>query len=222
MLTVLQEKMNIIWDLDGTILDVKTRYYAIYKNFLEKRNKKPLSIHKYWKLMRAKIYPGDLLERSDFRNSLTEYKSDLSKYRECWDFLKMDKLQINAYELLNSFQKNHTQYLLTLRTNRKTLIKQLKYLKIYNFFETVLNAKNIEVENFRNKVVIIKKADLDKENGILIGDTPTEVKCAKELGWVSVIISEGIANENLIKASRPTYFLKSLKEFDKVKDILFL
>ncbi len=206
---------NLFFDLDGPILDVKNRYYNVYKKFIKAHSGKPLTIKKYWGLKRKKISIKDLLQKSSCKSSEDEHIKFLKKFRESAQFIKLDKLQPGAKKALKDLCKTHNIHLVTMRKNPQVLIKQLESLGLTNFFNDIL-VKFSQESKWRTKAELIKAKNLDSKQGIFIGDTETEILAAKELNFKNITITNGIREASIVKAQKPSYTCKNMLEAKKI------
>ncbi len=101
------------------------------------------------------------------------------------------------------------------------IVKHLKRLKIENYFDTVLgNAKTSEVLFKRSKGDKLKdylSSRRIKPNEILIvGDTVEEIEIARELGAISVAITNGYNSTKRLKSNKPDYLLNDLRKIEGI------
>src|SRR3989344_46792 len=207
---------NILFDLDGPVLDVKERYYFNYKNFVLLHRGNPLSLEKYWEKKRQNTSLERLLDLSDCPGLAAEKKLYLSKHREEMSSLKLDKLQPDIKEILSNLSKRYDLYLITLRRNKENLLKQLGELGILTYFRKVLTTTPTTEDKWNHKVELLKEHQLEKKSGIIIGDTPTEILAGKKVGLTSIAVSHGIrTKENLLQAE-PDLIINSVEELQSL------
>jgi phosphoglycolate phosphatase-like HAD superfamily hydrolase len=207
-------KNKIFFDFDGPINDVSRRHYAIHKILLKKLNiKNSVNFQKYWGLKQSK---------KDFfflkKKNLT-YKK---KYRRLWidiiekkKFLQLDKLHIYSKNTLRILKnKNYLLYLITLRSNKKNLLAQIKRYKIKNFFKRIILAKKNRKVGF-SKYHAIKKNNFSLSGSIIIGDTEEDIVAGKLLKIPSVAVLNGIRSKKLIGSFKPNYIIKNINQIQK-------
>jgi len=194
---------NILFDLDGPILDVKERYYFVYRNFVTAYGGTPLPLNEYWEQKRMNAPLEKLLELSNCPGLVAEHKKYLSQHREELSSLKLDKLQSKTLEVLNLLSKKYKLYLITLRRNKENLARQLQELGLLPFFTEVLSVVPSREDQWKHKVDLLSKLHLPTEAGIIIGDTPTEILAAKKTGLTSIAVSNGIRTAEILRQAEP-------------------
>ena len=212
-LTKLKRNLKLIaFDLDGTILDLKERYYCVYKQFFMANRGTPLSLDEYWQQKRMNIPLEKLLEASKCPGLVVEHKKYLSQLREESSSLRLDKLQPRAKEVLIHLFGKHNLYLITLRRNKENLFGQLDELGLLPFFKEVLSIAPTSESKWQHKVDLLNKYYLQLEAGIIIGDTPTETLTAKKVGLTSIAVSNGIRTKDILLKAEPHLLVESIGE----------
>src|SRR3989344_4463452 len=207
---------NIFFDLDGPILDVKKRYYAVYRYFVVKNNGKPLALDEYWEQKRMNVSLEKLLQMSGCGGLVVEHKKYLSLHREEYAFLQLDELQPRVRELLSHLSKRHNLYLITLRRNTENLLRQLKELNILSFFAKVLSVAPTSESKWQHKVDLLSEDGLQLKAGIIIGDTPTEILAARKVGFTSVGVANGIRTKDILIKAEPHLVVESVKQLESL------
>jgi len=204
---------NIFFDMDGPILDVKERYYKVYKQFIIKHKGIPLSLADYWDQKRNKVSLENMLKLSKCEGvDETVFKKHLSKYREEISNLKLDKLQPKTKEILSHLSQNYNLYLITLRRNTENLFRQLEELSILTYFTKVLTLAPTSEDKWNHKVELLKEHHLDNQAGLILGDTSTEIMAAKNLGLTSIAVSNGIRTKEILLQAGPHLVIESIEE----------
>lgn len=193
----------IFLDLDGPILEGKKRHYECYKDIVNKFGGKVLDIDTYWDLKTSKIKRDVILEKSDFQGTYNDFFDEWMKNIENEKYLKLDFLKPKVSEALKRFQNITSKILLvTMRQNRDFLIQQLKELKVYEYFDEIIDCppqrENTKYEALRSKK--FKKA-------IFIGDTEEDINTAKLLNIKSIGITNGLRKKEFLDAN---YYYKEI------------
>ena len=207
---------NILFDLDGPILEVKERYYAVYKKFVMVSGGIPLSLHDYWEQKRLNTPLERLLEMSNCAGLVAEHKKYLSEHREEFSSLTLDKLQPQAKEILAQLSTKYNLYLITLRRNKDNLFRQLEELGLLPFFKDVLSIAPGSESKWKHKVNLLNEHHLQNQAGIIIGDTPTEILAGKKSGLTSIAISNGIRTKELLLQAEPHLIVSSIEELSSL------
>lgn len=207
-------KTIFFFDLDGPILDVSEKYYKVYSDILSQNGFKVLSKSEYWDAKREKISDIEILQKSIAVPFLDRYKYERKLLIESDPYLICDNLQDGAVNVLERLSKDKELVLVTLRTSPEQLHKQLEHLNLKKYFSTVLSSAEETNPRWEIKYRLMKSF-LDKQkshDGILIGDTETDILAGNNLGFKTVAVLNGIRSYRFLKEAAPTYIIDSIKE----------
>jgi len=204
--------MNIYIDLDGTILDVSERYYRLYYDVVTSFGGKPLPKEKYWALKRRKIPEEKILKLSNVDNISACIKKRLEKI-ESTTYLKYDlPLPSSLATLILLKNKLNRLILVTLRSSKENLYKQLKSLRILHLFDRILTT-NANKNQWLIKSELIKADSyFDKSSSVIVGDTEVDILAGKILGIKTVAVLTGIRSKDILLANKPDYIINSIKD----------
>lgn len=199
--------MNIIFDLDGTLLNSKNRLYALFNTLCPVSN---LTFDEYWLLKHQGVSNQEILSHQ-FSYSETEVIEFTIKWMRLIEsnyFLDMDYLFHNAKRLLCTLSQKHKLFLCTARQNEQFVIEQLKKFEILHLFEKVLVTQ-------RKK----SKTELVKESGVIInnqdwfvGDTGEDIKVGKALELRTCAVTYGFLSKDTLMKYNPDIILDSISE----------
>lgn len=206
-------KLNIFFDLDGTILDVSNRYYNVYKDLVCAFGGDPLSRNKYWDLKRNRKSNADILSLSNIQKNIKKYNLLFQKNIEKEKYLSLDKKNEKIDEILEILSKQFNLYIVTLRRSRVNTIKQLDRLNILKYFRDIFSpAKVIPPTKKYHLLKTIKK-----RRGVIVGDTESDILMAKKIGFSSIIYTEGIRIKKRLINFSPDFLISDL---DKLIEII--
>jgi len=118
--------MKIIFDLDGTLIDVSDRHYAVYREVSDELRGIALEKQAYWDLKKENAQWPKLLEYSKIpQANLADFMNLFIGKIEQPKYLKKDKLFPATKKVLSSLS-NHELYLLSLRRSAQTLLDELE------------------------------------------------------------------------------------------------
>src|SRR5215510_2576050 len=157
-------------DLDGPILDVSERYYQVYCDCLRSIGAPPLDKASYWELKRKKVSEPDILAQAGIDRSevIQAYVYVRNTRVESENYLKFDQVWAGTDETLKILRMGRALALVTMRTSRELLVRQLERLHLRDSFDCVLSAGAELVANTRAE----RKAQLVRdcyENGEISG-----------------------------------------------------
>ena len=181
----------IITDLDGTILDDSLRHYRCYVDIINSFGGKCISQQDYWDAKRDGLNRRELLRLSCFRGTYDDYLNSWVNLIETDEYLQFETLKNNALDTLIFLKDNSEKLILaTMRQNRENLIRQLKKLNIFDFFDEIITA---------NPLLTTKAEGLMKyygDIGYFIGDTEADLSAGQAIGFSFIFVEDGIRNAN--------------------------
>ncbi len=207
--------MKIFCDLDGTLINVKNRHYAVYRDVAVELNGQAITKSEYWTLKRQKCKWPEILIKSklSFKDEGVFLKKFICKIEDP-KYLAQDTLfpgVISALEIISDYGD---LYLVSLRRNKDNLLGQLEALNIAQYFQTVLTGHS-ENDGYDVKIQLIENL-LEKDKGIVIGDTEADVMTGKILGLTTVAVKTGIRDEKFLKKLEPDYLISDITH---IKDL---
>ena len=195
--------MNIYLDLDGTLINIKNRHYMLYHDMCVKSGGKPLSLEKYWDIRRGRGVWIEILKLSKISQSIEKFALDFSNDIESQKYLKHNELFDYTLPTLKKLTNQNNLYLVTLRQNKKNLLKELNTFGLTTFFKEILSSGD-------NKTNLISMTNFTK-NDIVVGDTEIDIFAAKELGLASIAVLSGIRNKEFLQTLSPTLILPTVE-----------
>ena len=195
---------TLIFDLDGTLIEIARRDFQVYADILSEKGFIPLEFSEYWPLRRAKTNIRDILSRSacisnDF---FSFFLSERGKRIEREDYLSLDKLFPDTLDVLRQLQSRYLCRLVTARANVQGTKQQLENLHLSDWFASIHIIQGSKIETFR-KIKAIK---------FIIGDTENDIIPARSLGIPVIGITTGIRNKKMISSFSPDYEIDCLSE----------
>lgn len=198
-------------DLDGTLLDDERRHYAVYSDVLQDPEMRgiPIPAAEYWGLRKENKPIEEILKRS--RLFPTKYQAFRDRFEaklEAPEMLGLDSLKVGVENSLGKLYTKTPIVLVTQRRDGEALESQLSSLGIRKYFVTVLAGapKRERRPNpdarWKHKVALIRtRYKLPPTQAVYIGDTETDVKTAKDLGYEVFLVEGGHRKRELqIKA----------------------
>jgi phosphoglycolate phosphatase len=200
--------MKIFLDLDGTILDIKYRYYKIYSDLLLQSGFKCLDIETYWELKRSKT-PEEMIAAKTATDKFAEhYAKNRIHLIETVEYLVLDRVFDDVHEILEDWSVKHDLYLVTLRKNRAHLNLQLQLLDLHKYFRAIYN----DELGSNRKDKLIKHKVFNSCNCVIIGDTESDIEAGKQLGIKTIALTRGIRKRYLLEDLCPDIIISDLSQ----------
>lgn len=199
--------MNLIFDLDGTLICSKQRLYEVFCDLSERRN---LTLSEYWNLKFIGKSNQDILKENF---GCTDYF--IEKFVNHWmrliesdHYLEMDTLIDGADLFLEAASKSYSLYICTARQSVSQVKKQLSNLSILHFFDDLF-----VTEQKYTKAELLKKSGIKfSENDWMIGDTGHDVMTGKEIGINTCAVLSGFMTADRLLKYEPDLILKKITE----------
>lgn len=200
-------------DLDGTVLDVRRRHYATYMALLRQPDLRghPIPEREYWGLRREGKPIDVILKRS--RLFPTKYQQFCERFEqrvETPEMLALDKIREGTETFLSKVFTKTPIVLITQRKDAEALKNQIASLRLARFFVTVLagapkRGRRVDKDaRWRHKAQLVRnRYKLPPTESLYIGDTETDVKASRALGYDVFLVEGGNRTKELQMKADP-------------------
>ena len=190
--------MNIIFDLDGTLLNSKNRLFQLFQRLCSASN---LTYEEYWLLKTSGMSHQEILNvKFKFTpEQIIEFTRQWMQLIESEDLLQLDYLFENVPEMLSTLSQSHKLYLCTARQSEPSVIRQLKRLNIFNVFEKVLVTKQ---QTTKVELIRLNVSNRNK-NDWIVGDTGADINVGRELNINACAVSCGFLSREVLERYHP-------------------
>lgn len=198
-------------DLDGTMLDVTKRHYTAYVEVLQLPEIRgvPIPEKEYWGLRREGKPWEEIVKRSRvFPPKYKRYQERFEERVETPELLELDDLRVGTETFLTKVYTKTPIVLVTQRRDGEALESQLASLRIRKYFVTVLSGAPKQQRRrdpdlrWKHKAQLVRRRyRLLPTESLYIGDTETDVKASRDLGFEVFLVENGHRKKELqIKA----------------------
>lgn len=208
----------IIFDLDGTILPLHKRFYAVWIDTLTKFNLPNLS----WEEFMYNIEQDTLMNYIDPSRRQQFMKSFLSAYSKYTS--PDDTIIPGAKEVLIQLKK--AGFLLALATGRISSITELanemKSHKLDQLFEVITAQKAEDVKfgtlvSKENQIkYILTELNISPSQAIMVGDYITDIHSGKAMGLKTIALLSSRVSFEILKKAGPDMILESINSLPQV------
>ncbi|PKG82237.1 HAD family hydrolase [Colwellia sp. 75C3] len=204
--------MNIIFDLDGTLIDSKLRLYKLFQFLVVNSN---LTYDEYWNLKQQKI-SNQLILTTQFGYSesmIQSFTGNWMQLIEQPDYLKFDKIINGIDKVLTVLNQQADLYVCTARQHRQPALDQLDTFGIKGFFKKILVTEQI---SSKDELVTLNLPHLTSSDWF-IGDTGHDVQIGKKLNINTCAVLSGFLSRKSLTEYEPNIIIESIADF-KIKD----
>jgi phosphoglycolate phosphatase-like HAD superfamily hydrolase len=184
------DRSVIYFDLDGTLLDVRRKYFALHSHLAEELGFPAGSQEDFWRMKRSRAPAAELL---------LGQKSLASRYESLWldliessEYTRLDTLLPGALDVLSELGGSARLALVTLRRDPAVLWQQLAGLRLAPMFAEVL-VSGEHPGTDRSKPDLIQHSRWkDRRDSLFVGDTDDDAAAAASLGIPFVAVNSGL------------------------------
>jgi phosphoglycolate phosphatase len=205
-----QRPPTLVFDLDGTVLDVSARHHHVYSTVCASLGGEPLDRAAYWNLKRQRTGWPEILAQSGLSDGqVTAFETKFVELIELPDSLGFDVLFPEAIPVLTRLAATYRCTLVTLRSSTTALRAQLAVFALTPFFEAIESGAAGADPAFQKARMIRKTVPAD-DPAVVIGDSEADVTAANALGYVSIAVSSGIRDRDILALDNPGYLVDDI------------
>ncbi len=199
--------MNLIFDLDGTLIDARERLYRLFQHLVRCSN---LSFEDYWHRKRGKVSNETILtgELGYSVDATRQFICEWMELIEAPDFLAFDATIPGVESKLGELREKASLHVCTARQSRERVLIQLDRLELLPYFDNVL----VTEQKDEKSELLATLRDLAPNDWIL-GDTGKDVQTGRALGIRTCAVLTGFLSEASLRPYRPDLVLPSVVNF---------
>ena len=214
----------VIFDWNGTLI-ADTSYFFKTSNIVLRK------------------YVNKEISMSEFKNTFTPSLMDFFIYHG----INKDFAKTNFEEILSVTGKNYKEFCSSVRTRKNVkkvlfelkqkdmklivlsnyvkndIADQLERLNLSDYFDEVLAFESLALSTQNNKLGLVeeylKGSNINKNEILIVGDSPDEISIAKKIGLTSVSLSNGYYSDKRLKNSNPSFFITEIGKLLKIINI---
>lgn len=202
---------TLVFDLDGTLLDVSVRHHTVYSTLCASFDANALDRATYWRLRRLRAGWPQILAASGLAAERFEaFEAAFNEQLELPENLGFDVLFPATLPLLTKVAAHHVCVLVAMRASAPSLRAELGVLSLRPFFEAIETAAGHGEPAFKVRAGLIRRMVPEGTPAIVIGDTEADVMAASALGYPSVAVCSGFREREILEQQEPTYLVDDL------------
>ena len=206
--------MNIVFDLDGTLIDSKLRLYRLFQSLAAPSS---LSYEEYWALKKNKTSNATILSgRLGYsEEQIADFVVRWMSLIESPSFLALDSNFEGIHAALGALQRDADLHVCTARQLREPVVEQLVSLNLLQFFKQVLVTEH---KCTKESLILANITNLSS-NDWLVGDTGKDIQVGKSLNIKTCAVLSGFLNKEVLRGYGPNLILDSVIKFAGSADV---
>ena len=199
--------MNLIFDLDGTLIDSRQRLYCLFQQLVPSSK---LTFQSYWAFKQNKVSNETILanEFGFDAPAIARFVSVWLERIESPELLALDKNFPGMHEALNRLSKQARLHVCTARQHRQQAVDQIDRLGLLPYFESIM----VTERTTRKEELIGCVSGLGPRDWI-IGDTGKDVLVGQALGIRTCAVLSGFLSEKSLLPYGPDLILPVATDF---------
>lgn len=200
--------MNIVFDLDGTLIDSKLRLYRLFQHLAPDSS---FSYEQYWGFKQKRTSNETILssELGYGQDQIARFVVQWMALIESPQYLGLDSNFIGIHTTLEALQKQADLYVCTARQFRHPALVQLTNLDLSQYFKRVLVT---EQRHSKESLIATHVAGLSASDWLL-GDTGNDIQVGKFLNMKTCAVLTGFLSKEILQVYEPDLILESVNEF---------
>jgi len=206
--------VNIVFDLDGTLIDSRLRLYRLFQDLAPDS---PLSYGQYWAFKQNKVSNETILsaELGLDQAQITRFVADWMTLIESPAYLALDRNFPGIHAALAGLQQRADLYVCTARQLRQPVLDQLANLGLLPFFKMVMVTE--QVQN-KESLIAAHVASLSPQDW-MVGDTGKDVQVGKMLNMKTCAVLTGFLSRESLQSYAPDLMIDSVVNFPLPIDV---
>jgi len=199
--------VNLIYDLDGTLIDSRLRLYRLFQELVPQSN---LTYERYWAFKQNKVSNQAILA-TEFAFDAAAIESFVTGWMdriEAPEFLSLDKSLPRMHQTLKNLRKQAKLHVCTARLAKQPVYYQLERLGLLPYFDSIM----VTEQSRGKEELIVMVPDLEPRDWI-IGDTGKDIQVGKLLGLRTCAVLTGFLNEKSLRDYEPDLILATASDF---------
>lgn len=205
--------MNIVFDLDGTLIDSRLRLYSLFQHLAPDS---PLNFEQYWAFKRGHVSNETILstELGYGQDRIARFVAVWMNLIESPPYLALDGNFPGMHATLAGLQERADLHVCTSRQKRQPVLDQLASLDLLPFFTQVL----VTEQKHSKESLIAEHIPGVSTQDWLVGDTGKDIQIGKLLNMNTCAVLSGFSNGSNLQKYFPDLIVDSVIDFSKTVD----
>ena len=201
--------MNIIFDLDGTLIDASNRLYYLFQKLVPQST---LTKAEYWNRKRNKIGHEQILREEFPELSFEYFNSKWMNLIETDEYLEMDCCYTDTIDTLKILNQKCSIFLLTARQNKEKLLNELRRLSLLPYFKKIFVTQNRKSKDELLKEILESKEIRFSNEDLFVSDMGRDIEIGNKYGFYTIAITHGFMSKEKLQEYNPKCCMDKLFE----------
>lgn len=200
-------RKTLLFDFDGTLNNPFPRLHTIHTRLSRTLGIPALGYDEYVAYKREQ-------QREPVQSADDEIKTSYYQARqeriESSAYLQLDSLYEGVTHLLSTLASGHDMYIVSLRGNRQSFIRQIEEYGISRFFQRLYTSspENDHVVQKSSLVALaLKRHGISPDDASIIGDTEADIQAGKQAGIQTIAVTYGMRDQSLLHPLNPDFIV---------------
>lgn len=214
--------MILFFDLDGPILDVSPRYVALHHQLLIEQGVTGMEAARYWARKRARRSEEEILAELGLPAASGDYVRRRLALIETAPYLAHDRCWPWALECLSDLARQAQLVMVTARSDRSALLRQLDDLGIQPFFREILSEPGGSRVDLQKAALItdyLRRHPVAPDGHWMIGDTEADIHAGKHAGLRTIAVLSGIRDQSHLQIANPDFLVPDIRSLAAILDL---
>ncbi|ADH61574.1 HAD-superfamily hydrolase, subfamily IA, variant 1 [Thermoanaerobacter mathranii subsp. mathranii str. A3] len=205
---------TVLFDLDGTIIDTNELIIESFKYTIQK--------HLGYIIQPEEVTPyfGEPLQITLKRFSQDKWELMVDTYRRYNEFNhdKYTRIRQDVKAALELMYKNGIKMGIVTSKRRELAVRGLKLFDLEKYFKVIVALEDTERHKPHPDPIVkaLEVLNANKEETLMVGDSPYDILCASNAGVKSVAVKWTILPFNLLEEAKPDYVINDMREILKI------
>lgn len=196
--------MQIVFDLDGTLICSRKRLYELFCDLIDDRS---VDFDRYWGFKFQGENNQCILKKhfgyseGEINNFTIEW---MNKIEDDY-YLEMDCVIDGIPDFLEKISEKNKLYICTARQSISQVIKQLENLSLLNFFEEIY----VTEQKISKEELLLQSNCVFGLDDWFVGDTGHDIKAGKKLGAKTCAVLTGFMPRIALEKYKPDLILNN-------------
>lgn len=205
---------GIIFDIDGTLTETNELIYATFNHVIKKHLDKTYTIPEITALFGP---TAEVIIRELVKENTEEAVEDYFSFYES-NHNNMAKAYDGITEIVIDLKKQRIPLSIYTGKGRRSALITLKQVGLFDYFDMIVTGDDIADHKPSPEGVdlFVDKFNLPRENVLMIGDAPADIKAARATGIkIASVLWDSYAKDEVLEMGSDYYFntVEELKSF---------